>query len=367
MRSTEENRGFYGYEGYDIKEIYGNVFHDVYNKYSMPRYDIYDRDITAIMYPVSPSDLTTEGYLNLHITEHPELIKDNKKVYTHPSCTLPRESIVKKYNRCINPIQADIIAIPEPSADSRIYCRRTVVFVDENSRTLLYYEFGNQYRGLSQEDIAAFNRIIQFPKGSFLYDMVHPNVAGDFGEKYPNARLAEVGYYGEFSAKNKYLVDYMEMLIPSRKIVFQETLSKTLNDETNNLSFDTFMSIYDMLISADKEIRNVGLKTLATMDYANFKNSTICLLRKTVNNWRNDYKARNSTGVKYMMKILGITYPTERAIQYNDLYIRKGDFEMLERLWVEFNLNKRDFRNLKFMHYDENYKLIPRLLPDDNQ
>lgn len=366
MRNTEEDRGFYGYEDYKVSRIWSNMFHNINDNWVLPQYGVTSGcELTCIMFPVGPDELTPEGYLNIHIQEHPEILEKAKKIYTHPSCTLPRESIAKKYKRCINAIQADVVVIPKPSTD--IWCTRTVVFVDEKKKLLLYYQFGNRWYGLSTEDIIAYNRILQFPKGTPLYEMVHPNRMDDFKRDYPSAKLAETGYYGEFTAKNKYLVDYMTYLLPKNKIVFQETLTNELNDETNKSSFETFMSIHDMLMSADKEIRNVGLKTLATMNYTDFKNSAICVLRHTVKNWKNDYKARNSTGVKYMMKILGITYPTERAMEYHGAYIRKEDFEILEKLWNEFSTTKREVRNLPFMCYDENYKLIPRLLPDDNQ
>lgn len=365
MRNTEEDRGFYGYEGYKVMQIWHNVFLDTNNRWVVPSYDVHEKYIASVWYPVQPSDLNYEGFLNLHIQEHPELLAKAKKVYTNPSCTLPRESIIRKYKRCLNAVQADVVVIPNP-ANSIVWCGRNAVFTDEKRKVLLYASFENQY-STDSERIAAYNRILQFPKGTLLADIVHPNIRDAFMDSFPNAKLAETGYYGEFTAKDKYLVDYMEMLIPSKKIVFQETLSNELNDETNRSSFETFMSIHDMLMSTDKEIRNVGLKTLATMDYANFRNSAFLVLRDTVRNWKNDYKARNSTGVKYMMKILGITYPTERAMQFKDVHIRKEDFEIFQRLWTEFNYNKSSFRHLPFMYYDVNCNMIPRLLPDDNQ
>ena len=365
MRNTEEDRGFYGYEGYKVMQIWHNVFLDTNNRWFIPSYDVYERYMTSVWYPVQPSDLNCDGFLNLHIQEHPELLAKAKKVYTNPSCTLPRESIIRKYKRCLNAVQADVVVIPNP-VNSNVWCGRKAVFTDEKRKVLLYVPFENQY-STDSEKIAAYNRILQFPKGTLLADIVHPNIRGAFMDSFPNTKLAETGYYGEFTAKNKYLVDYMEMLLPSKKLVFQETLSNTLNDETNKSSFETFMSIHDMLMSTDAETRTVGLKTLANMDYANFKNSTICILRDTVDYWKNNYKARNSTAVKYMMKMVGITYPSIKAIGHSDSYIRREDFEILEKLLFEFKYTKSYIRNLPFMHYDENYKLIPRLLPDDNQ
>lgn len=364
MRNTEEDRGFYGYEGYKVMQIRHNAFMDTNNRWVIPSYDVCDRYMTSVWYPVQPSGLNYEGFLNLYIQEHPELLAKAKKIYTHPSCTLPRESIIRKYKRCINAVQADVVVIPNP-ANSKVWCGRNAVFTDEKREILLYVSFENQYE--DSEKIAAYNRILQFPKGTLLTDIVHPNIRDAFMDSFPNAKLADTGYYGEFTAKDKYLVDYMEMLIPSKKIVFQETLSKALNDETNKSSFETFMSIHDMLMSTDAEIRTVGLKTLANMDYANFKNSTICILRDTVDYWKNNYKARNSTAVKYMMKMVGITYLSKKAIGHSDSYIRREDFEILEKLLFEFKYTKSYIRNLPFMHYDENYKLIPRLMPDDNQ
>lgn len=366
MRNTEEERGFYGYEGYCVKKMDENVLEYIHDRWVKPAIITYSRDaMTSTMFPVGQGELTPEGYLNIQIIEHPELLDKAGKIYTHPSCTLPRESIIKKYKRCINAIQADAVVIPTPS-DKEVWCARTAVFVDEEKKMLVYFQFSRQ-REIDTDDIAAYNRILQFPKGTPLYEMVHPNIMEYFKNIYPSAKLAEAGYYGEFTAKDRYLVDYMTHLLPRHKLVFQETLSRALNDETNKLSFETFMSIHDMLMSADREIRNVGLKTLATMDYANFKNSAICVLKKTVNNWKNEYKARNSTGVKYMMKILGITYPSKKYICYNDFHIRREDFEIFERLWTEFDYSKDCFKDLPFMCYDKNFKLMPNLLPDDNQ
>lgn len=365
MRNTEEERGFYGYEGYDVKQIDNNIFCNTNDRWVNPIYDVYERDFTSICFQVQPTDLICDGYLNIRIQEHPELIVKAKKIYTHSSCTLPRESLAKKYKRCLNAIQADIVVIPNP-ANSRVWCGRKAIFVDDEKKVLLYAPFGHQWI-TDQEVTAAYNRILQFPKGTPLADIVHPNIRERFIKCFPSAKLAETGYYGEFAAKDKYLVDYMTFLIPENKIVFQETLSKALNDETNKSSFETFMSIHDMLMSTDAETRTVGLKTLANMDYANFKNSTICILRDTVDYWKNNYKARNSTAVKYMMKMVGITYPSKRAMGHSDSYIRREDFEILEKLLFEFKYTKSYIRNLPFMHYDENYKLIPRLLPDDNQ
>lgn len=366
--NVKEDRGFYGYEGYSVIRIYEDIFLNVNDPWAHPTPTIYEMgDMASTMYSVQPGDLSPDGYFNIRIREHPELLDKAKKVYTHPSCTLPRESLAKKYKRCTSAMQADVVVIPTPSVEARIWCTNTVVFVDEENKRLLYCQFGNAWRGVGTEKIAAYNRILHFPKGTPLHEIVHPNVMERFKNNYPEARFAEAGYYGEFTARNRYLVDYMEMLLPANKIVFQETLTKSLNDETNKSSFETFMSIHDMLTSTDQEIRNVGLKTLATMDYTNFKNSAICVLRRTESHWKNDYKTRNSTGVKYMMKILGITYPSERSIWYKDTHIRKEDYEIIEKLWTEFNVGKGYMRNVPFLRYDTNYKQVPRLMPDDNQ
>ena len=60
-----------------------------------------------------------------------------------------------------------------------------------------------------------------------------------------------------------------------------------------------------MLISPDKTIVGLGLKTTAEMDYEKYRNTTIHLLTNNKGNWvRNDM--RSNTSVKYMLNYLDI-------------------------------------------------------------
>lgn len=352
---------FNGYDKYEVMGVYGSNFIQGNHGYRLERIYNYGNG-DKILFPAPKELLNSCNKVVLDIEEHPELLDTAKKLYIHPCCEISRETVSRKYKRCLKMATADAVIIPKDN-----YCKdvmeHAAMFINDDDKMIIYTSFW------SGEDayMDAYDKLCAKPMGTKLIDCINLAKREYLVSYYPkaaNAELAFTGTIAEFSTKQKHLIDYASYLLPKDKLVFEDTLMKDLSDETNIPTFDSMMSVYEMLESKEDSIRDLGLKTLAAMDYSNYPKSTTYILKKTA--WQYT-KARNSTAVKYMLKTLGIQNTSyQRYVGYKDRFITEKDYALAEQLIKKIeNLDKvgylRYCYDLPFVWIDDNFNIHPNI------
>ena len=186
--------------------------------------------------------------------EHPELLDTAKKIYIHPDCDISREAVRRKYKKCLNMVSADAIIVPGFNGTSDLN-DHTAVFINDDLKTIVFTTFWTS----SDDDAQSYTRICKCPLGTPFHELASSSVQADL-ENRPGIRDAKLSYIGAttfFGRKQQYLVDYITYMLPKDKLVSQETLMKTLGDETNVPTYDSMMSIYEMLNSNEESIRKL--------------------------------------------------------------------------------------------------------------
>ena len=165
---------------------------------------------------------------------------------------------------------------------------------------------------------------------------------------------------------HSYAMDILTSNLPKDKIVFEESVQDSLGDETNQLTFDSLVSIRDMLDSTDANTVSAGLKALSMMDWMHYPNSVKYIMNRTDKyKWLYN-KASNSTSVKYMLS----TISGNKARRHwpgnydNDIY--EQDFELFKQLKMHYEKISNDdiLTEIKFMNFircNAEGKLVPNL------
>lgn len=338
---------FYGYEDYNLTTFSNVLFKDA--AYYAGRFSTYYQGReTEIIMPIDSSLLNEHGYYIPDINNHPELLKTAKKIYTHPSCKVPRDAIKKKYKKCLNPWEADAVIISDINY-SYFPVSNYVVFVNHKVKRV-YISY--------LSDIANyFNRVMNAPGGCSPESLVvAPHDSYD--TYFKESKLEYVGPVCKFEKKDAAILDCLTYKIPKDKIVFQRDLLRTLGDETNAPTLEALVSIYEMLRSNDESVNEMGLKTLATLDYAHYPETFIAMLKLVDIRW-ND--ARNASAVKCMLDTLGLKGGSALSwIKHTHKFVSRKDYEMFEQMIKA--IYKGGFENycegISFMYLD-NY-LTPR-------
>lgn len=293
--------------------------------------------------------------------DHKELLKDAKKLYIHPSCSIPRSLVSVKFQKCLNPWLADAVILPKYNKGS-VSPKRAAVFINDDAKiiVIIYVWRDDKY------DLF-FKKLSE--------DTKFENILGNTPDYYEcdshDVLNAEFTYYGEIISMNpkNFILDILTNNIPLSKTVCEDSLQSALSSEDNKITLETLVSIKEMLDSSDNDTFSVALKTLATLDYTHYSNSVKFILKNLYTyQWYNS--AANSTSVKFMMKQLsGTTNKRRWPGNYSDT-IYPQDLELLKELIGHYNPDSPDtsvqqlLYGMPFMHIDSNGYLTANLAHD---
>ena len=353
----------YDYKGYKVSEIGQNFFTEKFQRRYM--YFWYEGRENRILFPVGPDNLDEHGFLITDtIGEHPELLDTAKSVYVHPNCDIPRDLVKKKYKRCLNPWAADVVVIPGKEEKPTLY-NHTIITINEVTKKILFCRLCKDWRG--DEDLE-YERLANLAIGTKLKDAVAAPVSDAIAEEIKDTEIMYNGPATICTNKQQHYLDYMTYKIPKNNIVFQETLLKKLGDESNAPTYESVMSIVEMLNSNDEDIVGLGLKTLASIDYANYKQTVTTVLMNT-SMWSSN-KALTSSAVKCMFHTLGFKgciRPWNMFYKGND--VTKEDYEIVTKLLRHFRPTNEDYLSfccrVPFITVDADLRIIPNIVQQE--
>ena len=343
----------FGYEDYKVTEI-------SYYSFGRSAYGIHRYGHHKHCYLLMANDMP-EDFFETELRETPELIKTAKSLYIHSSCTIARDLISKKFKRCLNIATADAVVIPRISfTDYKLYSNNAL-FINEEEKCIILIQF---YDG-DNESSKVYLDLKNGPKNQTLYSIT-PTIARDsLTKKEKDATLLYTGKLLSFTKAQKHYMDLLTYMIPRDKLVCESTVLRVLGDNDNAPTIEAMINIYDMLSSTEDSMKALGLKTLASLDYANYPQSAITILKNT--SW-DRCKAKYSTAVKYMLNFLRInTNRRGYTREYTDRYIKEKDYNIVEKL-VKYIYKFDDskymsfcYDNIPFVYVDENHIVHPRL------
>lgn len=351
-----------GMEGYTFLSIDCNILTDV----NIPDYMLraYSRDTGVTHFIPEKVVLNKYGGNSVDtsfIVDHKELLETAKTVYVHPNCKVSRTLLSQKYKKTLNPWTADVIIVPQSSKDY-FYVNDVALFVNDTVKMVVI--------------MSASDYVKRFNKGTalrhiMLYQVNIKNIEfrSDLGYSpiaMLDSTLEYCGPLARVEKSNSYIIDLLNHTVPTEKTVFEDTIMKSLGNTENKPTLENLISIRDMLDSKDSDVVTSALKALASMDYVNYPNSVITILRDNIYNWRYN-SAVTSTSVKYMLKsLLGRTY-VGKWIGYNKETISQEDFNLLQQLIGHLSNDNEQYARLQyysempFMFKDCNMQLLPRL------
>ena len=371
MKST-----LYGFEDYKIWSLHGNFVNVIYPsawlwyEYSSDKYIIVN-DTSIIC-----RDKNYYRKLNENIVkDHKDLIDTAKTVYIHKCCNISRTLVSSRFKKTLDPWTADIVVIPK-SKDLRSNCYSAVLFIDENTKSIIMYNNGYwpEEHPLNDTEKALWNMSenmklrYMFPENMTLDIQSRGTTPSqEECESLKDSVLLYKGLLYNIAPKEEYLIDICTNSLPKDKIVFEDTLQSALGTEENKITFESLISIYEMLNSKDADAINAGLKSLAMMDFARYTNSIIYMLKQTNGNYR-WCKASNSKAVKFMLNTLcgeNRTYKRSMYLQ-ESTSISQEDYELYKQIVDYFNkdVDRTVFdliRFTNFMTINSEGMLVPRL------
>lgn len=305
---------------------------------------------------------------------YPELLDTANRVYIHPKCRISRAVVVTKYNKCLNPWLADAVIIPDLS--QMVLSGDTfAMFINEEHKVIIIIDV----------DTPSTKKIVEsLQPGTKLKDTIAKDISqwsfednSSYGKDYPT-------FYAQDALNSEYIgteeciyvpsdiravaLDILTYNLPADKLVTETMLQKALSTEENQLSFDTLVSIYDMLNSTDTDSQQAALKSLATMDYMQYPNSVKLVFNEACGYWFNNSanRALHSTAVKFMLDQLYPHIHYKRGIRRRDLNanINEKDFELYKQLRAYICREdeaavRKSLMYVPFMKVDEDGRLVP--------
>ena len=350
----------YGFEDYKI------VLTDEYvleQHISSSVYTDYDKNAICFFSSTlnNKFDSYTRNFENSLYINHKELLNGAKKLYIHPSCSIPRSLVSVKFQKCLNPWLADAVILPKYNIGS-VSSKRAAVFINDDAKIIVIMSVWGD------DKYSLFFK--QLPE-----DTKFKNILGNIPNCYecnPNDLFnAEFAYYGEIIRMDSksFIFDILSNSIPLSKTVCEDSLQSALSSEDNKITLETLVSIKEMLDSSDNDTFSVAIKTLATLDYIHYSNSVKYILKNLYTyQWYNP--ASYSTLVEFMMKQLsGTTNKRRWPGNYSDT-IYPQDLELLKELIGYYNPDSPDtsvqqlLYGMPFMRIDSNSYLTANLVHD---
>lgn len=295
--------------------------------------------------------------------DHKELLSAGKKLYVHPSCKLSRSMMAEKYKKSLDPFLSDAVVVPKPNYGEFSLCK-VALFVNDEAKLIVMVI-------IYSDDIIEL--VKTFTENLTLADCINCHLQQGYGRSVYqissmlNAKFTFLGELLFVPNTQSYAFDILTCNLPTDKTVFEESVQESLGDETNKLTFDSLISIKDMLDSSDENTVAAGLKSLSMMDWAHYPNSVKAILYQADSrNWRYN-NAAYSTSVKYMLDTISGGPSGRRhwpGSYTHEIY--EEDYELFKQLMVHydhiaFNKVLLYIRSYNFMTVDSEGNIVPRL------
>lgn len=259
------------------------------------------------------------------------------KVFIHPSCTIPRAKVTQKYKKVLNSSKANICIVP--SLKSKMEYGQVAIFINKEYGRIYVIESNNVWRNneyITLNIDPCLNASIgttplqlnphlakihvdddSYGKYAYLYN-------NDNWKAFINSTLIYCGYAFQTDTKQYWVGDVLYKQI--HDVVTEEAILATLGDTSNVVNTEILDSIKTMLTSTDLTTVELGLKTLAELDYNKYRNTVKHLLYITRHRWALTKGVKINTNVKYMLKQLRM----ESATLKYDKSISKEDYQLME-------------------------------------
>lgn len=266
----------------------------------------------------------------------------SSKLFLHSNCTIPRVKVTQKYTRVLNANKADICVVPTPityynaisvaiflnNSKGKIYIVGSPFFIKSSDT---FIEFCKQYP--LGTTVATINPSIKsFTKAPYFKISFTPDRQENFLDLL-DAKLIYCGRALYLSSKDKWIGDYLYNTM--HNVVSEDKILATLGDSTNELTREIYNNISEMLNSKDSTVVDLGLKTLAELNYEKYHNTSAYLLQSTWKKWQNN-KMKPNASVKYMLKFLGLR--NNGFARYSNS-ITSEDFNLLKEM-IETDFSK---------------------------
>lgn len=306
------------------------------------------------------------------INNNKDILDTAKTLYVHPSCKISRSIVAQKYKKSLSPWTADAVAIPNPAKENSYSFVNTAVFVNEPKKLLVVFGrvsyndlidmFNNLEKGTKFHQLLTANQLDAIAR--------IPNFTTTYGYASEDMLNAQFDYFGNFfysEKKDRYIIDCLNGVLPKNKLVFEDSVMASLSSEENIPTFETMVSIKEMLCSSDNDSQGSAIKALSAMDYINYPNSVKYILDIShgVPSWVYN-KAADTTAAKYMFKFL-IGGTARHSIKFNSGTITSKDYDLLKQLVRHFN-NNDDYKTMEYLrvlpftYEDEKYNVFPRII-----
>lgn len=353
------NIELYGFEDYKVFSLYSSILFTPSAHEFYPYYKDKDSILTVKEEEVKGGIF----YIN-YIKENADALKEAKTLYVHPNCEISRALISQKYKKSLNPFLADAVIIPKYQNDALTVDNDTL-FINEKKK--MVFIIGDIYIKDNIDFIKGFK------PGTKFRDMAKGTLPTysyrNFG--YSVDDLYDSAYEGMFPCiwfgkQNHYLMEILVGMLPKSKLVYEDTVLKSLSNEYNKPTLESLISIKEMLESTDSDTVGSAIKALSMMDYINYPNSIIITLEHTNNkDWRYN-PATNTTAAKYMFKKLNGR--TARYLHYSkSCYISSEDYDLLSKLLKQFEHNDMQIlyylKSAPYTYEDEHFNVHPRIKP----
>ena len=370
MQLLKNTTHFYGFEDYNIVPINANIFRQTWDFFPGYYYEtrtgsyMINRDLPVELAEDAFSYYPTVTFKPSLCENHKELLDTAKKVYVHPCCKLSRSMMAEKYKKSLNPFLSDAVVVPEPDyRDFRL--ENQVLFINEIAKIIVRVVI---YQDDEFSDILSAG----FKDGDILKDKMTCAFIQRFNHiQYDINHVleSEFMYAGEvlfIPNSHSYALDILTNALPKDKIVFEKSVQESLSNETNQLTFDSLISVKDMIDSTDKNTVAAGLKALSMMDWMHYPNSIKFIMNQT-----DKYKwyyndAMNSTSVKYMMNTIAKNVARRHFPGNYDDDIYEQDYELFKQLKMYYDKVSEDnildyIRYCSFMSINSEGLLVPNL------
>ena len=295
--------------------------------------------------------LKTVTFVPTLCENHKELLSDAKKMYIHQSCKLSRSLVAEKYKKSLNPWMSDVVVVPSIDYNN-LYLENYVLFMCESDKVIVAVTLNGEEVMKKFNDYTIGTQFRHYATGNPSY---YPGRSSEISPSNCHIMDSELFYVGEvLQVPNScsFVADILTNSIPRDKTVFEESVMESLSNESNQLSFDSLISIKDMLESSDENTVSAGLKSLSMMDWIHYTNSVRYILNVVDNKWNWAYnKACNSTSVKYMIRSLAPNANSRgRWPGAYDQTIYEEDYSLFKQLKLYFDKCPEE-KLLEYMRY----------------
>ncbi len=286
--------------------------------------------------------------------EHKEVLDTAKTVYMHPCCSFPKSYATKKYKKTLNPWLADAVVVPNLTKKSFYLWDDMYIFINEDKKLIAIIRKswndavrnrivpGATISSIANSDMSYLINLRSQYNNYFDFDLMDL-----FDAKFEN-KLNLL----KCDKKDNYIVDLIMGALPKNKLVYDDSFVASLNDDTNQITYDVLKSIKEMLSSSDDEIVGTGMKALTTLNYMDYPNSVKYILRNSNSNWFHN-KAKSSTAFKYLYRNL---LNSSRYVRFNDRDISREDWDIFAQMHRDDG-NGHMLPNYNFTYFDGNYNL----------